>query len=83
MQTQEYRGFIKRGHFVSFNGDIIPDSDEVILTVLTPITQQAKSEIDKQVMLKRVRRLCGIVPSDIDEKAELAEAREEKYGSVG
>ena len=37
----------------------------------------------QQALLEEIKALRGIVRSDIDEKAELAEAREEKYANFG
>ena len=76
MQVQAYQGYIKQGLFTPFNGVMVPDSDEVILTI---VKSSAKPrEIDKQAMLERVHKLCGIVPPILDEKAELAQASEEE-----
>ena len=43
----------------------------------TALTQQQQS------LWEEVKGLYGIIRSDIDEKAELAEAREEKYARFG
>jgi len=54
---------------------------------LVPIREsaesQANSELEAQQDLKkRMKRWRGVLNSDIDEKAELAKARSEKYESV-
>ena len=52
---------------------------------LVPIKESfepQKNELDERQALKaRIKKLRGIVRSDIDEKAELAKARSEKYES--
>jgi hypothetical protein len=41
--------------------------------------QSNATEQSQQTLWEEVKQLYGIVRSDIDEKAELAEARDEKY----
>ena len=54
-------------------GYIPPKSDN--------ITATASANSPKQEAWNRLQKYKGIIPHDIDEKAELAKARDEKYAS--
>ncbi|MCL1904184.1 MAG: hypothetical protein FWF94_07190 [Oscillospiraceae bacterium] len=51
MQIQAYQGYIKQGFFTPFNGVTVPDSDDVILTVVKK--SAIPNDVDKQAMLLR------------------------------
>jgi hypothetical protein len=58
------------------------------VVTLTPIQEPRKDARtvmtpQQQELWEEVKSLYGIIRSDIDEKAELAEARDEKYARFG
>ena len=83
MQPEKtYEGYFENGNFY-FEGKVLrlPERKSIKITIPTIAGESDKAQ-DKEAMLVRVRNLCGIVSSDIDEKTELAQAREEKHGRI-
>jgi len=71
-----------------FRSDRVRVHEENGVVVLTPIQEtqeepQTALTPQQQSLWEEVKGLYGIIRSDIDEKAELAEAREEKYARFG
>jgi len=80
---QTYEGYFENERFYSAEPIIrIPERKRTIITVL----DEPAKIVDKDARRKRrelwgeIMALCGKARSDIDEEAELAQAREEKYG---
>ncbi|MCL2054008.1 MAG: hypothetical protein FWG90_06160 [Oscillospiraceae bacterium] len=72
---QAYEGYFENGSFHSAGRVIEIPVREKIVIVLDEYTQAPTNEERWETM----KKLRGIVKSDIDEKAELAKARIEKY----
>jgi len=81
-----YEGYFENDRFYFTEQVIrIPERKRTIITVLD---EPARTSLNDKKDARRKRRelwgeitaLCGKVRPDIDEEAELAEAREEKYG---
>ena len=53
----------------------------ILIPIIDSIKPQNNESNDRQALKARIKKLRGIVRSDIDEKAELAAARSEKYES--
>jgi len=80
MQAQAYEGYFKNGLFHTGGRIIrIPEEQHIFITVLNKPVHDNTDNITQQTLWEEVKGLYGIVRSDIDEKAELAEARAEKY----
>jgi hypothetical protein len=85
MQIQAYEGHFKNGDFYNA-GRIIrfPEFKRAIITILDEsVSDDSLFDDAQQALLEEIQELRGIVRSDIDEKAELAKARTEKYESSG
>jgi len=78
---QAYSAYYKNARIVPIGNPVIPEGGNLIITVLDETAFQNTEEIDKNALWKEIEGLYGIVSPDIDEKAELAEARIEKYES--
>jgi hypothetical protein len=57
MQVQTYPGYTKQGLFVPFDGGVIPDGDEAILTIINKsvISQAQKPKMSMQEALGCMR----------------------------
>ena len=77
---QAYEAYVENGQIypvgkISRN----PKRVRAIVTILDEPTQGKSNNQKGKALWEEVRELYGIVRSDIDEKVELAEARDEKY----
>lgn len=81
---QAYPAYSDNGRIIPIGNPVIPDGKNLIITVLDekPFTKPKPSNDDRLALWEEIKELHGIVRSDIDEKAELAKARDEKYGSL-
>jgi len=81
---QAYPAYSENGRIVPIGNPVIPNGKNLIITVLdeTAFSHTKPNHEDKQALWEEVKTLYGIIRCDIDEKAELAQAREEKYGRL-
>ena len=79
---QAYEAYIENGQIYPI-GKIIctPKRVRAIITILDEPVQEKNNNHSKYALWEEIKELYGIVRSDIDEKAELAEARDEKYAN--
>ncbi|MCL2019907.1 MAG: hypothetical protein FWG70_09145 [Oscillospiraceae bacterium] len=81
---QAYPAYCNNGRIIPIGNPFIPNGSNLIITVLDEkmFTSIDTSKNDRMALWEEVKKLHGIVRPDIDEKTELAKARDEKYGRL-
>ena len=81
---QAYPAYYDNGRIIPIGNPVIPNGRNLIITVLDEkaFAKAVPNRDDKLALWEEIKELQGIVRSDIDEKEELAKARDEKYGRL-